>query len=45
MLTVRLSRFQLISLIKKEEKDVYRDIIEQVLRLHNNWMDSDAFTW
>jgi 3-deoxy-D-manno-octulosonate 8-phosphate phosphatase (KDO 8-P phosphatase) len=22
-----------------------RDIIEQVLRLHNNWMDSDAFTW
>jgi 3-deoxy-D-manno-octulosonate 8-phosphate phosphatase (KDO 8-P phosphatase) len=22
-----------------------RDIIEQVLRLHNNWMDSDAFNW
>jgi 3-deoxy-D-manno-octulosonate 8-phosphate phosphatase (KDO 8-P phosphatase) len=22
-----------------------RDVIEQVLRLHNNWMDSDAFDW
>jgi 3-deoxy-D-manno-octulosonate 8-phosphate phosphatase (KDO 8-P phosphatase) len=22
-----------------------RDVIEQVLRLHNNWMDDDAFTW
>lgn len=22
-----------------------RDVIEQVLRLHNNWMDSDAFSW
>lgn len=22
-----------------------RDIIEQVLRLHNKWMDEDAFTW
>lgn len=22
-----------------------RDVIEQVLRLHNNWMDNDAFTW
>jgi len=22
-----------------------RDIIEQVLRLHNNWMDTDAFIW
>ena len=22
-----------------------RDIIEQVLRLHNKWMDSDSFTW
>jgi len=22
-----------------------RDVIEQVLRLKNNWMDSDAFTW
>lgn len=22
-----------------------RDVIEQVMRLHNNWMDSDAFKW
>jgi len=22
-----------------------RDVIEQVLRLHNNWMDSEAFSW
>jgi len=22
-----------------------RDVIEQVLRLHLNWMDTDAFTW
>lgn len=22
-----------------------RDVIEQVLRLHNKWMDGDAFTW
>ncbi len=22
-----------------------RDVIEQVLRLHDNWMDNDAFTW
>lgn len=22
-----------------------RDIIEQVLRLHNRWMDSEAFSW
>ena len=22
-----------------------RDIIEQVLRLHNKWMDGDAFHW
>ena len=22
-----------------------RDVIEQVLRLHNKWMDSEAFTW
>ena len=21
------------------------NVIEQVLRLHNKWMDSDAFTW
>ncbi|OFY45311.1 MAG: 3-deoxy-D-manno-octulosonate 8-phosphate phosphatase [Bacteroidetes bacterium RBG_13_44_24] len=22
-----------------------RDVVEQVLRLHNNWMDPEAFTW
>lgn len=22
-----------------------RDVIEQVMRLHNNWMDSEAYTW
>lgn len=22
-----------------------RDVIEQVLRLHNNWMDPEAFSW
>jgi 3-deoxy-D-manno-octulosonate 8-phosphate phosphatase (KDO 8-P phosphatase) len=22
-----------------------RDVVEQVLRLHNNWMDSEAFSW
>jgi len=22
-----------------------RDVIEQVLRLHNKWMDGDAFHW
>jgi 3-deoxy-D-manno-octulosonate 8-phosphate phosphatase (KDO 8-P phosphatase) len=22
-----------------------RDVIEQALRLHNNWMDHEAFTW
>lgn len=22
-----------------------RDVVEQVLRLHNKWMDSEAFTW
>jgi 3-deoxy-D-manno-octulosonate 8-phosphate phosphatase (KDO 8-P phosphatase) len=30
---------------KKGGEGCVRDIIEQVLRLHNNWMDSDAFTW
>ena len=30
---------------KKGGQGCVRDIIEQVLRLHNNWMDSDAFTW
>ncbi len=30
---------------KKGGEGCVRDIIEQVLRLHNNWMDSDGFTW
>lgn len=30
---------------KKGGEGCVRDIIEQVLRLHNRWMDSDAFTW
>jgi 3-deoxy-D-manno-octulosonate 8-phosphate phosphatase (KDO 8-P phosphatase) len=30
---------------KKGGDGCVRDVIEQVLRLHNNWMDSDAFTW
>ena len=30
---------------KKGGEGCVRDIIEQVLRLHNNWMDSDAFLW
>jgi len=30
---------------KKGGEGCVRDIIEQVLRLHNNWMDTDAFTW
>jgi 3-deoxy-D-manno-octulosonate 8-phosphate phosphatase (KDO 8-P phosphatase) len=30
---------------KKGGEGCVRDIIEQVLRLRNNWMDSDAFTW
>ncbi len=30
---------------KKGGEGCVRDIIEQVLRLHDNWMDSDAFTW
>ncbi|MCX6321625.1 MAG: HAD hydrolase family protein [Bacteroidia bacterium] len=30
---------------KKGGEGCVRDVIEQVLRLHNNWMDSDAFTW
>ena len=30
---------------KKGGEGCVRDIIEQVLRLHNNWMNSDAFTW
>jgi 3-deoxy-D-manno-octulosonate 8-phosphate phosphatase (KDO 8-P phosphatase) len=30
---------------KKGGEGCVRDVIEQVLRLHNNWMNSDAFTW
>jgi 3-deoxy-D-manno-octulosonate 8-phosphate phosphatase (KDO 8-P phosphatase) len=30
---------------KKGGQGCVRDVIEQVLRLHNNWMDFDAFTW
>jgi 3-deoxy-D-manno-octulosonate 8-phosphate phosphatase (KDO 8-P phosphatase) len=30
---------------KKGGEGCVRDIIEQVLRLHNKWMDSDAFSW
>jgi 3-deoxy-D-manno-octulosonate 8-phosphate phosphatase (KDO 8-P phosphatase) len=30
---------------KKGGEGCVRDVIEQVLRLHNNWMDSDAFIW
>lgn len=30
---------------KKGGEGCVRDVIEQVLRLHNNWMDPDAFTW
>jgi 3-deoxy-D-manno-octulosonate 8-phosphate phosphatase (KDO 8-P phosphatase) len=30
---------------KKGGEGCARDVIEQVLRLHNNWMDMDAFTW
>lgn len=30
---------------KKGGEGCVRDIIEQVLRLHDNWMNSDAFTW
>jgi len=30
---------------KKGGDGCVRDVIEQVLRLHNNWMDSDAFSW
>jgi 3-deoxy-D-manno-octulosonate 8-phosphate phosphatase (KDO 8-P phosphatase) len=30
---------------KKGGEGCVRDVIEQVLRLHNNWMDSDAYTW
>jgi 3-deoxy-D-manno-octulosonate 8-phosphate phosphatase (KDO 8-P phosphatase) len=30
---------------KKGGEGCVRDIIEQVMRLHNKWMDSDAFSW
>jgi len=30
---------------KKGGEGCARDVIEQVLRLHNKWMDPDAFTW
>jgi 3-deoxy-D-manno-octulosonate 8-phosphate phosphatase (KDO 8-P phosphatase) len=30
---------------KKGGEGCVRDVIEQVLRLHNNWMDSEAFKW
>jgi 3-deoxy-D-manno-octulosonate 8-phosphate phosphatase (KDO 8-P phosphatase) len=30
---------------KKGGEGCVRDVIEQVLRLHNKWMDSDAYTW
>jgi len=30
---------------KKGGEGCVRDVIEQVLRLHNKWMNSDAFTW
>ena len=30
---------------KKGGEGCVRDIIEQVLRLNNKWMDSDAFSW
>lgn len=30
---------------KKGGEGCVRDVIEQVLRLNNKWMDSDAFSW
>ncbi|MFZ0281779.1 MAG: HAD hydrolase family protein [Bacteroidales bacterium] len=30
---------------KKGGEGCVRDVIEQVLRLHNSWMDTDAYTW
>jgi len=30
---------------RKGREGCVRDVIEQVLRLHDNWMDTDAFTW
>jgi 3-deoxy-D-manno-octulosonate 8-phosphate phosphatase (KDO 8-P phosphatase) len=30
---------------KKGGEGCVRDVIEQVLRLHDKWMDSDAYSW
>jgi len=30
---------------KRGGEGCVRDVIEQVMRLHNNWMDSEAYTW
>jgi 3-deoxy-D-manno-octulosonate 8-phosphate phosphatase (KDO 8-P phosphatase) len=30
---------------KRGGEGCVRDVIEQVMRLHNKWMDTDAFTW
>jgi 3-deoxy-D-manno-octulosonate 8-phosphate phosphatase (KDO 8-P phosphatase) len=30
---------------RKGGEGCVRDVIEQVMRLHNKWMDSDAFSW
>ena len=30
---------------RKGGEGCVRDVIEQVLRLHNKWMDADAFSW
>jgi 3-deoxy-D-manno-octulosonate 8-phosphate phosphatase (KDO 8-P phosphatase) len=30
---------------RKGGEGCVRDVIEQVLRLHNKWMDTEAFTW
>lgn len=30
---------------KRGGEGCVRDVIEQVLRLHNNWMDTEAFKW
>ncbi|MGZ4060504.1 MAG: 3-deoxy-D-manno-octulosonate 8-phosphate phosphatase, partial [Bacteroidia bacterium] len=30
---------------KKGGKGAVRDVIEQVLRVHGNWFDTDGFVW
>jgi len=30
---------------KRGGEGCVRDVVEQVLRLHNNWMDPEAFSW